>query len=311
MTQYYNVAGHGFSLTLPAKSALWATLDNYAPFRTEAAETVFGLTLEERFPVGAGNDVVGAGNDVEEEWEPVLVSNEGPGEPVIDLYRRDGQWKFEMAPVSGSPVAGRLVCDAGFRQGTLQILDGGRSGRFCIDNALMILFAFRTTALGTLEMHASVTVREGEAYLFLGRSGAGKSTHSRLWLEHLPGCTLLNDDNPVVRVLPDGEVRAYGTPWSGKTPCYRNASAPVAAFVRIVQAPRNKLTRCSLVEAYAQVYSSSSGLKGEDGLGDAFHETVTGVVSRVPGYVLECRADREAALVCSEGIRQDREKRAL
>lgn len=305
MTQYFNVAGHGFSLTLPAKSALWATLDNYAPFRTEVAETVFALTLEEGFPAVAGNDEKDAGN---QDWEPVLVSNEKPGEPRLDLYRRAGQWMFEMAPVSGMPVCGRLVCDAGFREGRLQELEEGRHGRFCIDNALMLMYAFRTAGLGTLEMHSSVTVRDGEAYLFLGNSGAGKSTHSRLWRDHLPGSTLLNDDNPVVRVLPDGEVRVYGTPWSGKTPCYRNASAPVAAMVRIVQAPENRLIRCSLVEAYAQLYSSSSGLKGEDGLADAFHQTLTGVLRRVPGYVLRCRADREAALVCSEGIRRDREK---
>ncbi len=293
MTEYFNVAGHGFSLTLPAKSALWATLDNYAPFRTEEAETVFALALED---AGDGD------------WEPVLVSNEGPGEPVINVYRQEGRWKFEMAPVSGMPVCGRLVCDEGFRKGSLQLLDDGRNGRFCTDNALMLMYAFRTASLGTLEMHASVTVRAGEGYLFLGRSGAGKSTHSRLWREHLPGSTLLNDDNPIVRVLPDGEVRVYGSPWSGKTPCYINASAPVAAMVRIVQAPENKLTRCPLVEAYAQLYSSCSSLKGEDGLADAFHQTLTGVVSRVPGYVLRCRADREAALVCAEGIRRDREK---
>ena len=296
MTEYFIVAGHGFRLTLPAKFPLWATLDNYEPFRTEEAETVFALTLEES-----------AGRDEEEgEWESVLVSNEGPGEPVIDLYRREGQWKFEMAPVSGMPVSGSLVCDEGFREGVLRILDK-HHGRFCIDNSLMIMYAFRTAGLGTLEMHASVTVRDGEGYLFLGHSGAGKSTHSRLWREHLPGSTLLNDDNPIVRVLPDGEIRVYGSPWSGKTPCYNNASAPVAAFVRIVQAPQNRIVRCTPVQAYAQLYSSCSGLKGEDGLADAFHATLERVVGAVPGYVLECRADREAALVCSEGIRKDRE----
>ena len=299
MTEYYLVAGHGFRLTLPAKSPLWATLDNYAPFRAAEEETVFSLTVAED---PAAEDAA--------DWQPVLVSNEGPGEPVIDLYRRPGQWKIGMAPVSGMPVSGCLVCDEGFREGTLRILND-RFGRFCVDNALMMMYAFRTADLGTLEMHASVTVRDGLAYLFLGHSGAGKSTHSRLWREHFPGSELLNDDNPVVRVLPDGEVRVYGTPWSGKTPCYRNASAPAAAFVRIVQAPENKLTPCAPVQAYAQLYSSCSGLKGEDGRFDAFHATLERVVGAVPGYVLECRADHAAAEVCFEGIRQDRERRKL
>ena len=78
-----------------------------------------------------------------------------------------------------------------------------------------------------------------------------------------------------------------------------------------VQAPENRLTPCAPVQAYAQLYSSCSGLKGEDGRFDAFHATLERVVGAVPGYVLECRADRAAAEVCSEGIRQDRERRKL
>jgi hypothetical protein len=35
----------------------------------------------------------------------------------------------------------------------------------------------------------------------LGKSGTGKSTHSRLWLDYVEGSELLNDDNPVVRII--------------------------------------------------------------------------------------------------------------
>jgi serine kinase of HPr protein (carbohydrate metabolism regulator) len=52
----------------------------------------------------------------------------------------------------------------------------------------------------TLKLHASVIEKEGRALLFLGKSGTGKSTHSRLWQQYVPGCSLLNDDEPVVRV---------------------------------------------------------------------------------------------------------------
>ena len=61
----------------------------------------------------------------------------------------------------------------------------------------------------------------------MGKSGTGKSTHSRLWLENVPGATLLNDDNPIVRLTLVGAI-VYGSPWSGKTPCYKNESAPLA-----------------------------------------------------------------------------------
>ena len=53
---------------------------------------------------------------------------------------------------------------------------------FGINNAMMLLFAFRTAPLGTLELHASMVSNSGKAFLFLARSGTGKSTHSSLWL---------------------------------------------------------------------------------------------------------------------------------
>lgn len=41
----------------------------------------------------------------------------------------------------------------------------------------------------------------------------------------------MNDDNPVVRVI-DGEAMIYGSPWSGKTPCYRQVKAPLGRSPR-------------------------------------------------------------------------------
>lgn len=138
--------------------------------------------------------------------------------------------------------------------------------------------------------------------MFLGKSGTGKSTHSRQWLESIPGTELLNDDNPIIRIEADGTVRVYGSPWSGKTPCYRNASAPVGAIVRIRQCPENRISRLSVVESYASVYSSCSGLKFYKSMADAIHSTLEGVVLGVPCYVLDCRPDHDAARVCHEAV---------
>ena len=92
----------------------------------------------------------------------------------------------------------------------------------------------------SIAIHSSVIVHSGRAVLFLGESGTGKSTHTRLWREHIPGAQLLNDDSPIVRVV-EGVPTVFGSPWSGKTPCYRNESYPIAAFVRLVQAPHNRI----------------------------------------------------------------------
>ena len=107
----------------------------------------------------------------------------------------------------------------------------------------------------SIAIHSSVIVHSGRAVLFLGESGTGKSTHTRLWREHIPGAQLLNDDSPIVRVV-EGVPTVFGSPWSGKTPCYRNESYPIAAFVRLAQAPHNRIARLPVVRAIGALLPS-------------------------------------------------------
>ncbi len=84
----------------------------------------------------------------------------------------------------------------------------------------LLIFALSVAAVGKgYPAHPCLhdTLPRQEAVMFLGESGTGKSTHSRMWLENIEGSTLLNDDAPAVRISADGTT-AYGTPWSGKTP---------------------------------------------------------------------------------------------
>ncbi len=146
----------------------------------------------------------------------------------------------------------------------------------------------------TVKIHASVTEKEGKALIFLGKSGTGKSTHSRLWKEFVPGSSLLNDDEPIVRLLDDGSLRVYGAPWSGSTPCYRNAWAEVSAFVHLYQSPENKLTRLKGVEAFASLFQSSALLRSDERGRQRAFDLITDILGRVPYYRLDNRPDREA-----------------
>lgn len=292
MKKAFKVAGHIFTVEMPDRYPLWEMMGQYAPFE---------------IPVGDGEAIFSL------EWVPTLpdgektaVYTETPeeeGQSRIELYRTAWGWRFEMAPTAKAAICCRMETDDDFTRAQLAIVPERRHALFALNNALMILYAFRTSGLGTLEMHASVVIHGGKGYLFLGRSGTGKSTHSRQWLEHIPGTELLNDDNPVVRADEDGIVRVYGSPWSGKTPCYRNLDAPVGAIVRIRQSPENRATRLNIVEAYASVYSSCSGLKSERKIADGLHETLEKVVTAVPCFVLDCRPDHEAADVCYEAVK--------
>jgi hypothetical protein len=162
-------------------------------------------------------------------------------------------------------------------------------------------FLLSTAGRNTLLTHASSVIYDGKAYLFLGKSGTGKSTHSRMWQTALDGVVLMNDDHPVLRAE-DGIVTAYGSPWSGKTPCYKNISAPLGGIIRIVRAPHNKAVRLAPIQAYASLMTSCSGMTWDRELADGKDRTLQAVVSRTPCWVMECLPDEDAAKVCMSAV---------
>ena len=131
---------------------------------------------------------------------------------------------------------------------------------FGLNNAMMMAYAFATAEKMTMLMHASVIRCDGYGYLMTAPSGTGKSTHTRLWYDNIPGCDLMNDDNPVVRVV-DGKAIIYGSPWSGKTPCYRNIQAPIGAIVRIQQRPKNEIRKLGPIESFTVLLPAMSNMK--------------------------------------------------
>lgn len=151
-------------------------------------------------------------------------------------------------------------------------------------------------------MHSSVTMHGGKGYLFLGKSGTGKSTHSQLWIKNIENCELLNDDHPALRVEADGSVRVYGTPWSGKTPCYRNLNVPIGAIVDLHQAKENAIRQLPLSNAYGVIYKSYSGFRFIKESADGHHATVEKIVTTVPCYSLNCLPNAEAAFLCHQTV---------
>jgi len=289
MTRYFSVADHRFFIQGEDTLPLWGFIDNYLPFEVSAGECLFGVEISQDTPEFAK--------------EKVYVQGGSDEEQRLELFSVAEGWLLEMAPRRDMEICARMLFSADYSRARVYLEGDVATQRFGLDNSLMVLFAFATASLGTLEMHASVVSNGGKAYLFLGRSGAGKSTHSRLWLQNVPGTELLNDDNPVMRVLQDGGVNVYGSPWSGKTPCYKNERVPAGALVRIRQASQDSIARLPLLEAYATLASSCSGFRAEKGIADGLHATISAIVSKVPCFVLDCLPDAQAAAICSDNVR--------
>ena len=168
--------------------------------------------------------------------------------------------------------------------------------------AIWMGYGLMTIRTNTVLIHTSCIVCHNRAMLFLGESGTGKSTHTRLWRECIEGAHLLNDDSPIIRVEGD-QVWAYGSPWSGKTPCYRTERFEMQAFVRLSQAPYNKIQQLPVLKAYAALHPSCPpAFAYDDHLYDSVSDTISKILSHVNGYKMECLPDHAAAKLSHKTI---------
>lgn len=281
---YYKVAGHVFALETVDNAYIEFDLQQYEPFITVPTENVvFRLRLST-----AQTDLSNFKMEMVQEDEGQSISAGHIGDhPCFQFFLHE-------------KLMGVLVCSNDYRQGDIY---AENSNLFGVNNALMVMYALATANKQTALFHSSVVSFQDKAYMFLGKSGTGKSTHSRLWLKYIEGTELINDDNPVVRIHDDGSILVYGSPWSGKTPCYRNVSYPLGAIVLLEQAPQNVIRRLKPLEAYAALMISISGKRWDSRLAEGLHETENLLVTHASIWHLDCLPDKDAARVCNEMVK--------
>jgi hypothetical protein len=124
-------------------------------------------------------------------------------------YGLDFDWAPAAVKVAGLGLLGRLDWGPG-RPGLAGALwtqeDGGERFPGVFENFLRVLVAYRLLELGGAVLHSAGVVRDGAAFLFLGRSGAGKTTAARLSLAQ--GAEVLSDDlNALVISNAKGDAR--------------------------------------------------------------------------------------------------------
>ena len=262
--------------------------ESYMPFVTEPINDAPDVALT----VKSGYERAAEG------MNPVSSGMNDLGE--ARLYHNGGEYAVDLLPHPSSSFRTMHISED-FTTGRLQ-LPGDRYAAFTVDSMLRILYSQAVVLHHGFMLHSAAVVRDGKAVLFMGKSGTGKSTHAQLWLREFAGTSLLNDDNPVVRVSADGTVTVYGSPWSGKTPCYRNAEAPVEAMVRLEQAPVNRYTELSNIDAFVAVLPGVSVITHSRKLYGEACNSVVEALKRVKVGKLECTPEPSAAYECQKGI---------
>ncbi len=234
-----------------------------------------------------------------EERKRIRVFEGGNGNTVVDQLP-DGGYQLIYKDLEGNECA-LMIADRKFNHVKVALKGNFDMRCFGLTNCIMLSFAIAGSFKQTIMIHASLVRQNGYGYAFCAASGTGKSTQVSMWLRHLPGCDLMNDDNPCVRII-DGQPYIFGTPWSGKTPCYRNTKAKLGAMTRINRADTNFVEKLTPIEAFTSTLPSCSNLKWDIDVNRNICNVVTKIVETTGVYILHCLPNREAAEVCNAAI---------
>ncbi|MBR2771574.1 MAG: hypothetical protein IKD78_06125 [Bacteroidales bacterium] len=265
-------------------------LPSFEPFRAEIDPNnlFFKLTVDDTLrPIPS------------ERRERIRDFDTGNGHTIVDKVE-DGGYQYIIKDINGADCC-LLQANKDFSICKCALNGTYNMRTFGLNNALMLIFAFAGSFHNTLLIHASLVRQNGYGYAFIAKSGTGKSTQVSLWLRHIPGCDLMNDDNPIIRII-EGEPFIYGGPWSGKTPCYRNVKARLGAITRIDRADENSIEKVPPIEAFASFLPSCSSMKWDGEIFNNICNTVTKVVETTGIYTLHCLPNKEAAILCNKTI---------
>ncbi len=250
----------------------------------------------------------------EAEWEvcydePLEVWSEARLLSRFTVADTGGQCRFERLGDDYQfcmyDVEGALQLCMHYHAGDRRVTASSCSDPSVLRFSLWFAVSLLTPSVGIAFVHSSTVVCEGKAVMFLGESGTGKSTHSRLWMQHVEGVRLLNDDSPLLSVatVAGALPQVYGSPWSGKTPCYHAAHFPLAAVVRLSQAKHNQIRRLKTMEAFAALQPSlPPALMQDEDYSDRLIEILSQTLAAVPFYHLQCLPDGDAARLCHDTI---------
>lgn len=153
--------------------------------------------------------------------------------------------------------------------------------------------ARQLTSFSAFVMHGAAVELDGQAYVFAAKSGVGKTTHTRLWLEYFEGrAKYINGDKPIMRWI-DGKLYACGTPWMGKERYGCQDKAPVRAFCFLEQAGENQIRRAKDGEIVERLFHQVL-LPEEPEQQAAFMTMMDKMVRTIPFYILKCTISKEA-----------------
>lgn len=231
--------------------------------------------LEQRF---AGFIEDGGARDYEFDVEIAEAPGSDP-DADVRVWRAGNAWRIERGDF-------RADLDPHARRGRIR----QSANPYSIDTLLRIVHTLALAPEGGLLMHAASVVRGGEALVFTGASGAGKTTLSRL---APPGTAVLTDEVSYLRRDGAG-YSAHGTPFAGELARPgENTRAPLAAIYLLHHAAENRVEPVAAAVAARAILSNVLFFAEDPVLVKAVFAAALELAERVPvrrlGFVPDAR----------------------
>jgi hypothetical protein len=160
---------------------------------------------------------------------------------------------------------------------------------YALDSLLRILLTMVLLPQRGFLLHGATVVRDGRAYIFFGRSGAGKSTVASL----SPKGSVLTDEISLIRYS-DGCWQAHGTPfWGEFRAAGQNRLFPVASFYLLKQATEERVEILSVKQALRALLPCVLFFASEKSAHETLLRTLLGMIEEIPCHRLYFRRNAE------------------
>jgi hypothetical protein len=202
------------------------------------------------------------------ELEFDLTSTGTVSDDDVRVRREGGEWLMERGDFQArwDPRTGR----GSVRQ---------NANPYSLDSVLRILHSLILAERGGFLLHSASAICDGQAYLFSGVSGTGKTTMTRLAPADV---TLLTDEISYLRPSAGGYA-AFGTPFAGElAKAGENCAAPVSALFFLEKGAGNRVDELSSAEALRRLMRNILFFAEEPRMVEKLFATACDFVARVP-----------------------------
>ena len=189
--------------------------------------------------------------------------------------------------------------------------DAGKATCYCIPpfdksfhydlfHALRLLYLYLAQSKGMVALHSASLLYKDKAWLFSGRSGMGKSTHTNLW-KKLYDTPIINGDLNLLGIE-NGLPIVYGIPWCGTSGMYDTKTYPLGGIVLLNQAPTDTVEALTLDRKQLLVCQRLISPAWSAELFDKNLDVVRKITDKIMVCKLHCTKEDSAAEVMHEAI---------